>query len=89
MAVINLTEARIRGLPLGSGIHRNEQVRGLMVICHRTTKTYAVQGNARLQPDVSEHPLGRNEVEKTRRNRPVPLRPVEGSIDVKDVFVHS
>ena len=43
MAVINLTEAKIRTLPLGSGIHRDEQVKGLMVICHRTTKTYAAQ----------------------------------------------
>ncbi len=47
MAVINLTEARIRGLALGSGIHRDRQVKGLMVICHRTTKTYAVQGDVR------------------------------------------
>lgn len=45
MAVINLTEARIRNLALGSGIHRDQQVKGLMVICHRTTKTYAVQGD--------------------------------------------
>lgn len=47
MAVINLTEARIRDLPLGSGIHRDEQVKGLMVICHKTTKTYACQGDVR------------------------------------------
>ena len=47
MAVINLTEARIRNLPLGSGIHRDQQVGGLMVICHRTTKTYAVHGGVR------------------------------------------
>jgi hypothetical protein len=47
MPVINLTEARIRSLPLGSGIHRDHQVKGLMVICHRTTKTYAVQGDVR------------------------------------------
>jgi transcriptional regulator with XRE-family HTH domain len=31
MAVINLTEARIRDLPAGSGIYRDEQVKGLMV----------------------------------------------------------
>lgn len=30
MAVTNLTEARIRDLPLGSGIHRDAQVKGLM-----------------------------------------------------------
>ena len=47
MAVTNLTEARIRGLPLGSGIHRDGQAKGLMVICHKTTKTYAVQGDVR------------------------------------------
>jgi integrase len=47
MSVINLTEARIRDLPLGSGIHRDEQAKGLMVICHKTTKTYAAQGDVR------------------------------------------
>lgn len=47
MAVLNLTEARIRELPAGSGIHRDEQVKGLMVICHKTTKSYAVQGDVR------------------------------------------
>ncbi|ALK09268.1 integrase arm-type DNA-binding domain-containing protein [Blastochloris viridis] len=47
MAVINLTEARIRNLEPGSGIWRDEQVKGLMVICHATTKTYAVQGDVR------------------------------------------
>lgn len=47
MAVLNLTEARIRELPLGSGIYRDTQVRGLMVICHKTTKSYACQGDVR------------------------------------------
>jgi integrase len=47
MAVMNLTEARIRELPLGSGIHRDTQVKGLMVICHKTTRSYAVQGDVR------------------------------------------
>src|SRR3546814_17312450 len=47
MAVLNLTEARIRELPMGSGIHRDEQVKGLMVICHASTKTYADQGDVR------------------------------------------
>lgn len=47
MAVLNLTEARIRELPLGSGIHRDSQVKGLMVVCHKTTRTYAVQGDVR------------------------------------------
>lgn len=47
MAVLNLTEARIRDLPYGSGIHRDAQVKGLMVVCHKTSKTYAVQGDVR------------------------------------------
>jgi integrase len=47
MAVVNLTDARVRALPLGSGIHRDERVKGLMVVCHKTTKTYAVQGDVR------------------------------------------
>lgn len=47
MAVVNLTEARIRELPFGSGIHRDEQVKGLMVICHQSTRTYSVQGDVR------------------------------------------
>ncbi len=47
MAVLNLTEARIRELPLGSGIHRDAQVKGLMVVSHKTTKTYACQGDVR------------------------------------------
>lgn len=47
MAVANLTEARIRELEPGSGIWRDEQVKGLMVVCHATTKTYAVQGDVR------------------------------------------
>lgn len=47
MAVVNLTEGRIREMPAGSGIWRDEQVKGLMVVCHQTTKTYAVQGDVR------------------------------------------
>lgn len=47
MAVMNLTEARIRELPLNSGIWRDEQVKGLMLVCHATTKTFAVQGDVR------------------------------------------
>jgi integrase len=47
MAVTKLTEGRIRDLPLGSGIHRDTEVKGLMVICHKTTKSYAVQGDVR------------------------------------------
>ncbi len=47
MASLNLTESRIRELPLGSGIWRDQQVKGLMIICHATTKTYSVQGDVR------------------------------------------
>lgn len=47
MAILRLTEARINSLPLGSGIHRDEVVKGLMVICHKSTKSYAVQGDVR------------------------------------------
>lgn len=47
MAVLNLTEAKIRDLAYGSGIHRDTQVKGLMVQCHKTTKTYACQGDVR------------------------------------------
>lgn len=45
--VINFTEARIHALKLGSGIWRDEQVKGMLVVCHRTSKTYAVQGDVR------------------------------------------
>jgi integrase len=47
MAVLHLTEARIRGLEFGSGIWRDAEVKGLLVVCHATTKTYAVQGDVR------------------------------------------
>jgi hypothetical protein len=47
MPVVNLTENRIRDLEPGSGIWRDEQVKGLMVIAHKSTKTYAVQGDVR------------------------------------------
>jgi len=47
MAVLNMTEARVSSLALGSGIWRDEQVKGLLVICHKTSKTYAVQGDVR------------------------------------------
>lgn len=47
MAVTKLTEAKIRDLPLGSGIHRDTEVKGLLCICHKTTKSYAVQGDVR------------------------------------------
>lgn len=47
MAVVKLTEAKIRALPMGSGIHRDTEVKGLMVICHKTTKSYACQGDVR------------------------------------------
>jgi integrase len=47
MAVLKLTEARIRELPLGSGIYRDEEVKGLLVICHKSCRSYAVQGDVR------------------------------------------
>jgi hypothetical protein len=47
MPVMNLTETRIRDIEPGSGIWRDEQVRGLMVVSHKTTNTYAVQGDVR------------------------------------------
>lgn len=47
MAVLNLTESRIRDMEFGSGIWRDTQVKGLLVICHAATKTYAVQGDVR------------------------------------------
>jgi site-specific recombinase XerD len=47
MTILKLTEARIRGLPLGSGIHRDTDVKGLLVICHKTCRSYAVQGDVR------------------------------------------
>jgi integrase len=47
MAVLNLTESRIGSLPLGSGIWRDAQVKGLLIVCHATTKTYAAQGDVR------------------------------------------
>ncbi len=34
-------EKRIRNLPPGFGIHRDSEVKGLMVIAHKMTKTYA------------------------------------------------
>ena len=47
MAVIRLTEARIRSLEPGSGIWRDAEVKGLMVVCHKAAKTYAAQGDVR------------------------------------------
>lgn len=49
MAIFKFTEARIRDLELGSGIHRDTDVKGLLCICHKTTKTFAVQGDVRRQ----------------------------------------
>jgi len=47
MAIFKFSEARVRDLPLGSGIHRDTDVKGLLCICHQTTKTWAVQGDVR------------------------------------------
>ncbi|WP_278987227.1 hypothetical protein [Sphingobium yanoikuyae] len=47
LVIRNLTEARIRDLLFASGIHRDEQLKDLMVICHKTMRSYAVQGDVR------------------------------------------
>ncbi|CUH63094.1 site-specific tyrosine recombinase XerC [Thalassovita gelatinovora] len=47
MTIFKFTEARIRDLPLGSGIHRDTDVKGLMCICHKTCKTFVVQSDVR------------------------------------------
>ncbi len=47
MTIFKFTEARVRDLPLGSGIHRDTDVKGLLCICHKTTKTFACQGDVR------------------------------------------
>ncbi len=47
MTIFKFTEARLRDLPLGSGIHRDTDVKGLLCICHKTTKTFAAQGDVR------------------------------------------
>lgn len=47
MAIAKLTEKTVRNLPLGSGIWRDTDVKGLMVVCHKTTRTYSVQGDVR------------------------------------------
>jgi hypothetical protein len=45
--VLKLTEERIRKLPLGSGIWRDSEVRGLLCICHKECRTYSVQTDLR------------------------------------------
>lgn len=47
MAIAKLTEKTVRNLPLGSGIWRDTDVKGLMVVCHKTTRTYSVQRDVR------------------------------------------
>lgn len=54
MAIFKLTEAKIRELPLGSGIHRDSDVKGLLVICHKTCKSYAVQPKRTIGAMVGE-----------------------------------
>lgn len=49
MGIFKFTERRVAELPLGSGIHRDTEVRGLMVLCHRSCRTWAVQGDVRRQ----------------------------------------
>ena len=40
-----LSEEFVRGLPFKSAPVRDTEVKGLMVLCHKQTKTYAVQGD--------------------------------------------
>src|SRR3546814_13553314 len=47
MVVLDVPEARIRNLPMGSGMQRVAKVNGLMWICHASTKPYVVQGDVR------------------------------------------
>lgn len=47
MTIFKFTESRVRDLLLGSGIHRDTDVKGLLCICHKTAKTWAVQGDVR------------------------------------------
>ncbi|WP_025310926.1 tyrosine-type recombinase/integrase [Roseicyclus elongatus] len=47
MSIFRFTEKRLADLPLGSGIHRDTTVRGLLCLCHKTTRTYSVQGDVR------------------------------------------
>lgn len=48
MAVIELTETRIRQLPLGTGdIHWDARVKGLGVKSHKTCRSYICQGDVR------------------------------------------
>jgi hypothetical protein len=45
--VLKLTEAKIRDLPLGSGIWRDSECKGRFVIRHKTTRSYAVPTDLR------------------------------------------
>jgi len=47
MKVISFTNSTINNLPFGSGIWRDQHIKGFLVICHKSTKTYAVQGDVR------------------------------------------
>ncbi|MDT7044300.1 tyrosine-type recombinase/integrase [Candidatus Nitronereus thalassa] len=40
-----LTEGLVRGLPFGGKAVRDTEVKGLMVLCHKRSKSYAVQGD--------------------------------------------
>ncbi len=47
MPVAKFTEAEVDKFPLGSGIWRDTEVKGLLCICHRSCRTFAVQGDVR------------------------------------------
>ncbi|MDR4501164.1 MAG: integrase family protein [Nitrospirales bacterium] len=40
-----LTEALVRALPFGGKAVRDSEVKGLMVLCHKRSKSYAIQGD--------------------------------------------
>lgn len=40
-----LTEGIVRSLPFGGKAVRDSEVKGLMVLCHKRSKTYAIQGD--------------------------------------------
>ncbi len=77
MTIFKFTEARIRELPLGSGIHRDTDVKGLLCICHKTTKTYCAQGDVRREKRLIRSvraKIGRTDLvhlADARSNRPV------------------
>jgi hypothetical protein len=76
MAIFKFTEARIRDLALGSGIHRDTDVKGLLCICHKTTKTFACQGDVRRDKRLVRTvrvKIGRTDLVRLTRHPPTVL----------------